>query len=101
MANVASAVVIIVVANVALRPIRSPSIPKTRPPTGRITKVAASMANAASSDEVPPAGKTPLKVGTRKAKISKSYHSIRLLTEVPPMVRLILDGFTTLISSGE
>lgn len=50
MANVPSAIVIIVMARTRWRPILSPSGPKNSPPSGRTTKAAANMVNVAISD---------------------------------------------------
>lgn len=95
MAKVPIAIVRIVMASTRRRPIRSPSGPKTRPPSGRMTNATAKMVNVAISDSEPPAKNTWLTVGTRNAKMPKSYHSTRLPTVVPLIVRLSVDGRTT------
>ncbi|CAM5636657.1 hypothetical protein SFUMM280S_11520 [Streptomyces fumanus] len=45
MAKVPAAIMIMVVASTFCRPMRSPSGPKTRPPSGRTTNAAAKVAN--------------------------------------------------------
>lgn len=50
MANVPTAMVMMVMASTRRLPIRSPSGPKNRPPKGRTTKDAAKMVNVAISE---------------------------------------------------
>jgi len=87
---VAPAINRMVKARVRLRPIRSPTTPKKRPPSGRNAKATANTANVFKSPTVgSPLGKNSrVRMVARNPYAAKSNHSTKLPMDAAAMTRL-------------